>query len=85
MSQNKECTTFACGCRARRYVECTFGILSNKWRIFQQPLNVSPDFTVNIVKACDALHNFVCKRDNYKFEDAVTVTGLEDITDGRTV
>jgi hypothetical protein len=22
-------------CRARRYVECAFGILSNKWRIFQ--------------------------------------------------
>jgi hypothetical protein len=38
--------------RARRYVECVFGILSNKWRIFQRPLNVSPDFTVDIVKAC---------------------------------
>nr|CAH7767050.1 unnamed protein product [Callosobruchus chinensis] len=25
-------------CRARRYVECSFGILSNKWRIFHRPL-----------------------------------------------
>ena len=46
-------------CRARRYVECAFGILSNKWRIFQRPLNVSPGFAVDIVKACVVLHNFV--------------------------
>jgi hypothetical protein len=65
-------------------VECAFGILSNKLRIFQRPLNVSPEFAVDILKACDALHNFVCKRDNYKFEDAVLVNGLEDITDGQS-
>ncbi|KAJ8966821.1 hypothetical protein NQ314_003283 [Rhamnusium bicolor] len=27
-------------CRARRYIECAFDILSNKWRIFHRPLNV---------------------------------------------
>ena len=27
-------------CRARRYVECAFGILSNKWRILHTALNV---------------------------------------------
>lgn len=27
--------------RARRFVKCVFGILSNKWRIFHQPLNVN--------------------------------------------
>jgi hypothetical protein len=26
-------------CRTRRYVECAVGILSNKWRILQRPLN----------------------------------------------
>jgi len=36
-------------CRKRRYVECAFSISSNKWRIFQRPLNVSPDFEVVIV------------------------------------
>jgi len=66
-------------------VKCAFGILSNKWRIFLRPLNVSPDFAVVIVKACVALHNFVRKRDGCKFEDAFTVTGLEDVPDGQSV
>jgi len=66
-------------------VECAFGILSNKWRIFQRPLNVSPDFAVVIVKDCVVLHSFVCERDGYKFEDALTVAGLEDVPDGQSV
>ena len=66
-------------------MECAFGIVSNKWRIFQRPLNVSPDFAVYIVKACVVLHNFVRERDGYKFEDALTLTGLEDVPDGQSV
>ena len=66
-------------------MECTFGILSNKWRIFQRPLNVCPDFAVGIVKACVVLHNFVRERDGYKFEDALTVTGLEHVPNGQSV
>ena len=72
-------------CRARRYVECAFGILSNKWRIFQRPLNVSPEFAVVIVKVCVVLHNFVRERAGYKSEEALTVTGLEDVPDGQPV
>jgi hypothetical protein len=52
--------------------------LSNKWRIFQQPLNVSPEFAVVVVKACVVLHNFVRERDGYKFEDSLTVTYVPD-------
>jgi hypothetical protein len=63
-----------CACRAQSYVECAFGILSNKWGIFRL-LNISPDFAVVIVKAC-ILYNFVCER------DALTVTGVEDVPDG---
>jgi hypothetical protein len=65
-------------------VECAFGILSNKWRIFQLPLNVRPDFAVDIVKAC-VLHNFVRERDGCKFEEALTMTGLEGVPDGQSV
>ena len=37
--------------RGRSIVECTFGILANKWRIFHRPINVKPDFRDNIIKA----------------------------------
>jgi len=64
--------------RARRYVECTFGILSNKWRIFHRPINLEPDFAVIIVKACVILHNFVRDRDGYQVEDTEVIIGLDD-------
>ncbi|XP_071535016.1 uncharacterized protein [Panulirus ornatus] len=57
--------------RARQYIECTFGILANKWRIFHRPLNVEMLFAENIIKACCILHNYVRERDGYKFEDTV--------------
>jgi len=65
--------------RARRYVECSFGILTNKWRILHRPLNVNTDFAVSIVKACVVLHNFVRERDGYNFEDTMTVLGMNDL------
>jgi len=72
-------------CRARRFVECSFGILSNKWRIFQRPFNISPEFAGNIVKAFVFLHNFVRERDGHKFEEVMTVTSLEGVPDGQPV
>jgi hypothetical protein len=53
-------------------VEYAFRILSNKWRILQRPLIVSPDFEFVNVKACVGPH-------------ALTVTGLEDVPDGQSV
>ena len=70
---------------AKRSEECAFGIWSNKWRIFQRLLNVSPNFAVDFVKAHVVLHNFVRERDNCNFEDAMTLTGLEDVPDGLSV
>lgn len=58
--------------RARQNIECTFGILSNKWRVFHTALLVEPDFGVAITKACCVLHNFVRRRDGYCPEDTQT-------------
>ncbi|CAI6368596.1 unnamed protein product [Macrosiphum euphorbiae] len=63
--------------RARRFVECTFGILSNKWRIFHRAINLDPDFATDIVKACVVLHNFVRDRDGFETEDMLSIAGLE--------
>lgn len=68
--------------RARRYVECSFGILTNKWRILHRPLNVQVDFAVDIVKACVLLHNFVRDRDGFCHEDTTTIIGLQDLQQG---
>ncbi|KAJ8865552.1 hypothetical protein PR048_033072, partial [Dryococelus australis] len=62
--------------RARRYIECTFGILSNKLLIFHILLNVDLDLFTNIVKACCVLHNYVRSRD-----DTLSIEGLEEAND----
>jgi hypothetical protein len=69
--------------RARRYVECAFGILTNKWRILHRPINVSPDFAVDILKACTVLHNIFREKDGYNFEDILTTTGLDNLPNGQ--
>lgn len=48
---------------ARRTVECTFGIMANKWRIFHRPLDTKLELCDYIIKACCILHNFVRKYD----------------------
>ncbi|XP_068123187.1 putative nuclease HARBI1 [Hyperolius riggenbachi] len=51
--------------RARRMVECTFGIMSNKWRMFHTPLQLSPTNATAVVKAACILHNFVRQEEGY--------------------
>lgn len=58
--------------RARQNIECTFDILSNKWRVLHTVILVEPDFGVSITKACCVLHNFVRRRDGYNLEDTQT-------------
>lgn len=58
--------------RSRRIVECAFGILSNKWRIFHTNMTIPPDYAVLVTKTACVLHNFVRKRDGYDFKDTLT-------------
>lgn len=55
--------------RARRTVECAFGVLANKWRVLHTPIQVEPEFTDKIIKTCCILHNFVRRRDGFNYED----------------
>lgn len=36
--------------KARQVIECTFGIITNKWRLLQKAIDVNPDFADKIVK-----------------------------------
>ncbi|XP_039748215.1 protein ALP1-like [Pararge aegeria] len=72
--------------RARRNIECTFGILANKWRIFHRPINVNIDFAEDIIKASCVLHNYVRTRDGLKFKDTLynaPMTNLNTLHAGR--
>lgn len=62
--------------RARRNVECAFGILSNKRRILHKAINVNVDLSILLIKTCCALHHFVRSRDGFKSEDAMSIKGL---------
>lgn len=64
--------------RARRNIECSFGILSNKFRIFHKPMNVNVELAVCIVKACCILHNFIRVRDGFNFENTLSIVMMCD-------
>ncbi|XP_073474086.1 uncharacterized protein [Aquarana catesbeiana] len=55
--------------RARRVVECSFGILANKWRLLHTPMNLKLENAISAVKAACVLHIFVRIHDGYLFED----------------
>lgn len=53
-------------CRARGVVENTFGILSQKWRIYNRPLEVKVESAKVIVLATCVLHNFLRSKNSDK-------------------
>ena len=50
--------------RARRIIENTFGILVSRWRVFQTPINATPEKVEKIIIATVALHNYLRQTDN---------------------
>jgi hypothetical protein len=67
---------------ARRYIECTFGIMCNKWRILHRPLYVHIAFAENIVKAICVLHHYARMRDEDTLHTAA-LSGLIRANTGR--
>ncbi|KAJ8890690.1 hypothetical protein PR048_010199 [Dryococelus australis] len=67
---------------ARIFVMCTFGIFTNKWRIFHQPLNIKYSCFVAFLKAVCALHNYVCDMDSVCFDVTLQISGLHDCDGG---
>lgn len=69
--------------RARRVVENAFGILSQKFRIYQRRIHAKPENVDRIVLATCILHNFIKKHDKESFvvpDGGIPSTGgLQDI------
>lgn len=70
--------------RARQHIECSFGIMSKKWRVFQTSMLVEPNTAIKITKACCVLHNFVRRRDGFNIEDTQSCS-MESIMERRGV
>ncbi|XP_071997853.1 uncharacterized protein [Engystomops pustulosus] len=49
--------------RARRYIECTFGIMIKKWKILGTSIQLDVATVDAVVKACSVLHNYVLDHD----------------------
>nr|CAH7754472.1 unnamed protein product [Callosobruchus chinensis] len=47
--------------RARKTVECAFGIMSSVFRVLRKPLLLEPEPAIQVVMACIVLHNFLRK------------------------
>lgn len=45
--------------RARQTVECAFGILASRFRVFQRPFEIKVPSVVNVVKSACVLHNYL--------------------------
>ena len=55
--------------RARQPVECTFGILASRFRVFRKPFEIKVDSVDSVLKAGCVLHNYL--RNNQIFESSV--------------
>ena len=45
--------------RARQPVECPFGIIASRFRVFRKPFEIKVDSVDNVVKAGCVLHNYL--------------------------
>lgn len=72
--------------RARKQIECAFGVLASMWRILRKPMEVQEEFATNIVKAACILHNFILNREPERMKEVDTLsddTPSRDITTAR--
>lgn len=66
--------------RGRRVIENAFGIMSSKFRIFQSPINLSPDKVELIVLACAAMHNLLRRECSHDYTSVRSLDAEDEAT-----
>lgn len=69
--------------RARRCVECAFGILVAKWRCLKTELQLDPENVDIIVKCVCLLHNMVIDKEGLSLENSMQSVPLNNMTVSR--
>ncbi|XP_035228623.1 protein ALP1-like, partial [Stegodyphus dumicola] len=77
LPQNKRIFNYRLA-RARRCIENAFGILTARWRVLRNTLNVQPDKADRIVFACCCLHNFLMRNEMGKAAKSYCPFGYAD-------
>jgi hypothetical protein len=68
--------------RARRTVECAFGIPVAKWRYLKTELQVNPEHVDTIIRTVCLLHNIIIDKEGVNETVAMTqITVVQDIND----
>ena len=70
--------------RGRKSVECAFGMLISKFRVFERPISCNEECAVNVIKAACILNNFIRNREGkfYDSTDFKTCDILPVLADG---
>ena len=55
--------------RARRCIECAFGILRAKWRFLATEVEISVKNCEELIKAACLLHNIIIEEEGLRFDD----------------
>jgi hypothetical protein len=69
--------------RARRTVECAFGIIAAKWRLLNKCTETEPDKADSIVKCICSLHNIIIERESIYPTTTSLTPQDENITNGK--
>lgn len=66
--------------RARKCIECAFGIMTAKWRILWKPIETNAEFADEIVKAICILHNVIIDHEGLEtlLEEAAELNKIND-------
>lgn len=68
--------------RGRKTVECSFGMMSQKFQVLMSPIRCTNETTINsILRSVCILHNFIRKREGREYAPSIDLdkNGSEDV------